>query len=110
MFSTGAAAGGPVHAVAGGGPASSGNVPLAPPPVRKLARDLGVDLYAVPGSGPEGEAPRFARSGFGIMGLRERVQLLGGTVTSGLLENGRWILRASIPLHPDAPVRPDHES
>ncbi|HEX2806648.1 MAG TPA: biotin/lipoyl-containing protein, partial [Kineosporiaceae bacterium] len=28
--------------------------PLAKPPVRKLARDLGIDLAAVPASGPEG--------------------------------------------------------
>ena len=27
-------------------------MPLAKPPVRKLAKDLGVDLYAVTGSGP----------------------------------------------------------
>ncbi|MGM1065068.1 dihydrolipoamide acetyltransferase family protein [Saccharothrix sp. Mg75] len=35
-----------------------GYVPLAKPPVRKLAKDLGVDLYAVPGSGPGGVITR----------------------------------------------------
>jgi 2-oxoisovalerate dehydrogenase E2 component (dihydrolipoyl transacylase) len=32
--------------------------PLAKPPVRKLARDLGVDLAALTGSGPEGSVTR----------------------------------------------------
>ncbi|HEY3008711.1 MAG TPA: 2-oxo acid dehydrogenase subunit E2 [Micromonosporaceae bacterium] len=45
----------------GGGPA------LAKPPVRKLARDLGVDLHALTGSGPRGSITRddvrFAASG-----------------------------------------------
>ncbi|WP_436524963.1 dihydrolipoamide acetyltransferase family protein [Actinoplanes sp. HUAS TT8] len=38
-------------------PARSGPV-LAKPPVRKLARDLGVDLAAVPGTGPLGSVTR----------------------------------------------------
>jgi 2-oxoisovalerate dehydrogenase E2 component (dihydrolipoyl transacylase) len=33
-------------------------VPLAKPPVRKLARDLGVDLHAIDGSGPGGVITR----------------------------------------------------
>ena len=37
---------------------ASGAVPLAPPPVRKLARDLGVDLHTVTGSGPRGRITR----------------------------------------------------
>jgi 2-oxoisovalerate dehydrogenase E2 component (dihydrolipoyl transacylase) len=43
-------------AAAGDGQATSAPVkPLAKPPVRKLAKDLGVDLAAIaPGSGPEG--------------------------------------------------------
>ncbi|TQM82070.1 pyruvate dehydrogenase E2 component (dihydrolipoamide acetyltransferase) [Saccharothrix saharensis] len=35
-----------------------GYVPLAKPPVRKLAKDLGVDLYALAGSGPGGVITR----------------------------------------------------
>ncbi|XVS64374.1 dihydrolipoamide acetyltransferase family protein [Actinosynnema sp. CA-299493] len=35
-----------------------GYVPLAKPPVRKLAKDLGVDLYALSGSGPGGVITR----------------------------------------------------
>ena len=35
-----------------------GYVPLAKPPVRKLAKDLGVDLHALTGSGPNGVITR----------------------------------------------------
>ena len=34
--------------------AESGRSPLAKPPVRRIARDLGIDLTRVPGSGPRG--------------------------------------------------------
>jgi 2-oxoisovalerate dehydrogenase E2 component (dihydrolipoyl transacylase) len=38
--------------------ARGGYVPLAKPPVRKLARDLGVDLFGLDGSGPSGVITR----------------------------------------------------
>jgi pyruvate dehydrogenase E2 component (dihydrolipoamide acetyltransferase) len=38
--------------------ARGGYVPLAKPPVRKLARELGVDLYVLAGSGPAGVITR----------------------------------------------------
>jgi len=38
--------------------AEPGTVPLAKPPVRKLARELGVDLYELSGSGPGGVITR----------------------------------------------------
>ncbi|SEP73212.1 pyruvate dehydrogenase E2 component (dihydrolipoamide acetyltransferase) [Lentzea xinjiangensis] len=38
--------------------APGGYVPLAKPPVRKLAKDLGVDLHALTGSGPGGVITR----------------------------------------------------
>ncbi|WP_031157707.1 dihydrolipoamide acetyltransferase family protein [Streptosporangium roseum] len=44
---------------AGAAPASGGRVAtLAKPPVRKLAKDLGVDLTALTGSGPQGSITR----------------------------------------------------
>lgn len=55
---TGPAAGAPPAAPAAPAPAPAAPArqgrPLAKPPVRKLAKDLGVDLAAVPGSGPDG--------------------------------------------------------
>lgn len=46
-------------AAAGAAPASGGRVAtLAKPPVRKLAKDLGVDLTTLTGSGPQGSITR----------------------------------------------------
>lgn len=39
-------------------PVRGGFVPLAKPPVRKLARELGIDLYVLTGSGPDGVITR----------------------------------------------------
>ena len=39
-------------------PGTASARPLAKPPVRRLARDLGVDLGGLPGSGPEGSVTR----------------------------------------------------
>ncbi len=47
----------PAVVVPAPGPGSNGVV-LAKPPVRKLARELGVDLHAVPGTGPQGSITR----------------------------------------------------
>ncbi len=59
----GAAPAEPVSPAAAEGNGSSGRTgtvdrPLAKPPVRKLAKDLGVDLAALTGSGPEGTITR----------------------------------------------------
>lgn len=51
--------------------------------------------------GEKRSEPRFAQSGFGIMGLRERVQLLGGRISSGAVEGDRWHLSAHIPFRPE---------
>ena len=40
--------------------------------------------------------PRFRQSGFGLLGLSERVRALGGEVTSGPVDGG-WQLTASLP-------------
>jgi 2-oxoisovalerate dehydrogenase E2 component (dihydrolipoyl transacylase) len=45
-------------APAAGGNGSAPERPMAKPPVRKLAKDLGVDLAALTGSGPEGTITR----------------------------------------------------
>ncbi len=49
------AAPGPAH---GSGPGRAGGAVLAKPPVRKLARDLGVDLTGITGTGPDGTISR----------------------------------------------------
>lgn len=68
----------------GAGPPRDGRGrPLAKPPVRKLAKDLGIDLTAVPGSGPEGVITREDVEAFAERGVHapdaatERVPLRG---------------------------------
>lgn len=63
-------------------PRDGSDRPLAKPPVRKLAKDLGVDLADVPASGPDGVVTRqdveaFAQRGRGVPGDGERVPLRG---------------------------------
>ena len=49
----------PAHAVAGAGRSSRADArALAKPPVRKLAKDLGVDLTPLTGTGPQGSITR----------------------------------------------------
>jgi len=48
----------PAASAPGVGSAAAGGRPLAKPPVRKLAKDLGVDLAAVPATGPNGTVTR----------------------------------------------------
>lgn len=43
--------------------------------------------------------------GFGIMGMRERIDLLGGAFEAGHRPEGGWRVHASVPLHPDEASR-----
>lgn len=49
---------------------------------------------------PVGAAPLLAGAGAGLLGLRERVSLAGGTFTAGPSDDGGWTLRAWLPLTP----------
>lgn len=40
----------------------------------------------------------FGRSGFGVLGIRERVMALGGDVEAGFVATGGWRVRVSLPL------------
>ncbi|MFE0689665.1 sensor histidine kinase [Streptomyces xiamenensis] len=51
------------------------------------------------GTGRHHGRSRFPTSGFGMIGLRERVGELGGELSSGPLPEGGWELSASIPLN-----------
>ncbi|WP_405924321.1 sensor histidine kinase [Streptomyces sp. NBC_00035] len=43
-------------------------------------------------------APAGGRGGFGLLGLRERVEALDGTVRAGALPHGGWEVHAAVPL------------
>jgi 2-oxoisovalerate dehydrogenase E2 component (dihydrolipoyl transacylase) len=77
----------PAGAATAAADAASKSVPLAKPPVRKLARELGLDLQAVTGSGPGGvitredvqHAAALAGNGVatGLAGLQRREPVRG---------------------------------
>jgi signal transduction histidine kinase len=51
-------------------------------------------------------APRIPSSGLGLLGLQERVRLIGGTLTAGTVPDG-WLVHAELPLTARAVVRAD---
>ncbi|WP_433560969.1 sensor histidine kinase [Nocardia sp. CA-151230] len=46
---------------------------------------------------------RIPGSGLGLVGMRERIAVLGGTLTAGRNPHGGWTVRATIPLDRDVP-------
>ncbi|WNF00221.1 histidine kinase [Streptomyces luomodiensis] len=55
-------------------------------------------------SGHRGSLGRLG-GGFGIIGMRERIELLGGSFEAGHRPEGGWRVRASVPLRPDEASR-----
>lgn len=49
----------------------------------------------------EGTVTTRGQSGFGLLGIRERVELLGGLLETGEGSDGGFMLRARLPLSPD---------
>ncbi|HEY4466139.1 MAG TPA: dihydrolipoamide acetyltransferase family protein [Streptosporangiaceae bacterium] len=78
-------------------PAATGAPALAKPPVRKLARDLGVDLSALTGSGPQGSITRDDIQ----QAARETTSRSGSEVPSSPMGTGR----ADGPREERIPVR-----
>jgi signal transduction histidine kinase len=58
---------------------------------------------------PTGSAestPPASHHGHGLLGMRERAALVGGTVSVGADPDGGWTVAARLPLAPDAPSAP----
>jgi len=49
-------------------------------------------------SGGTGASDALASGGHGLVGMRERVEMLHGTVQAGQLDGGGWAVRAALPL------------
>ncbi|MER5885345.1 histidine kinase [Streptomyces sp. NPDC001941] len=50
------------------------------------------------GPAPDPLLPPLARGGFGLLGVRERVEAAGGTLRAGPTACGGWLVRADVPL------------
>jgi signal transduction histidine kinase len=61
--------------------------------LRRIGRDLHLDIEDTGGGSAQGPG-----SGNGLEGIRERVQLYGGTVSSGPRPEGGYLVRVAIPL------------
>ncbi|AOS62096.1 sensor histidine kinase [Actinoalloteichus hymeniacidonis] len=55
-------------------------------------------VVRVRNDGTRTSRPRFRASGFGLIGLQERVSVLGGSLSSAALPEGGWELRATLPV------------
>jgi signal transduction histidine kinase len=53
-----------------------------------------------------GERPSPAPPGHGIVGMRERAAMLGGTLAAGPTSDGGYLVEAALPLKPDHEPRP----
>jgi signal transduction histidine kinase len=70
-----------------------------PTKVRVVLRRTAERLEIVVENGPPGPAHEsMGGSGLGLVGLRERAALFGGTVRAEALDSGGWSLTASLPL------------
>lgn len=75
------------------------HAPLARETTVTLAHDQRTVTVEVTDNAPAVHPRRFPSvGGYGIVGMRERVQTLGGTLTAGPCPGGGWSVRATLPL------------
>lgn len=76
---------------------------------RERGGPLTVRVVSPLGDGPRTEGPRAPGSGAGLIGMRERVALLGGELSAGPEdgpEGAVWVVRAELPMtRPERPER-----
>jgi signal transduction histidine kinase len=88
----------------GGGSAKGGKDGGSGKAARDEASPAGLTVLVVNGraSGPAGPPLETSGTGHGLVGMRERVRLIGGTLDTGTLPDGGFRVAARIPL-PSAP-------
>jgi len=50
--------------------------------------------------------PENHSTGYGLRGMRERAEILGGSLSAGPTSDGGWGVDAALPLSSDSPARP----
>jgi signal transduction histidine kinase len=71
--------------------------------VRRTEADVLIDVTDTGGVPLHDSGTRIEGSGLGLVGMRERVAVLGGSLDAGRDADGTWRVRASIPLRPGPP-------
>ncbi|QXE37778.1 sensor histidine kinase [Streptomyces sp. GMY02] len=61
----------------------------------------------VTNTAPAGTAPPSPGTGHGLLGMRERVAMLGGELATGATPEGGWEVTATLPTTPLGPAEPD---
>lgn len=67
-------------------------------------------LTAVVRNGPSAAGPRGTAGGFGLLGLGERAELIGATLSHGPMGDGGWSVRLVVPREARDPDVDDHET
>ena len=66
--------------------------------VARGAADLELRVVNGPSPRPDPPAPASARNGHGLLGMRERAEMLGGTLTTGRTPDGGYAVTAVLPI------------
>ncbi|WP_167001475.1 histidine kinase [Mumia sp. ZJ430] len=77
------------------------HAPGAPTEVTVDDRDPEAVLLTVRNDRPGGPAAQPGRSGFGLVGMRERAELTGASLDIGPTQDGGWLVRLRIPRDQD---------
>ncbi|MEU7144546.1 histidine kinase [Nocardia sp. NPDC046473] len=71
--------------------------------VRRRDTDVTIDITDTGGVPLDEPAVRIKGGGMGLVGMRERIAVLGGTLETGRAADGAWRVQATIPLEPGFP-------
>ncbi|MFD4428034.1 sensor histidine kinase [Nocardia sp. NPDC058497] len=66
--------------------------------VRVQRREDDILIEVTDSGGVPVQEPGIPGTGMGLVGMRERVAVLGGTLSAGRTDDGRWRVRATLPL------------
>ncbi|MFF3223938.1 sensor histidine kinase [Nocardia suismassiliense] len=71
--------------------------------IRRRDTDVTIDISDTGGVPLDEPSMRIKGGGMGLVGMRERIAVLGGTLETGRAADGAWRVHATIPLEPGLP-------